>query len=396
MNRPEFHLFLSARRVGAVLLAFAALALHACGGGVEGQGTGSVSYSEGPIGGFGSVIVNGVHFDDSQARIVDVDGHTLQSADLKLGMTVQIDAGAIDPASLTAVAQTITVGSDLTGPVSANDLGTSTLTVLGQPVRVTASTVFDDRLAGGQAAVAVGSVVEVFAIYDPVSGVYAARRIEPEPAPSSYRIRGKVSSLDSTAKTFRIGSQVFAYSTAPAEGQITRFQLATTPNGSGQWVVSAQSQGTRTPPDDSDVEIESVISAYTSNADFTVNGLKVDGSAARIEPAGAVLAAGLRVEVEGTMKAGVLVADKVEVKGSGDDGGDDDGGGQEIEIAGRITAIDTSAKTFVVREQTVSYAAAAFEGGTEADLAVDTKVEVKGQLSDDGTVVVADQVKIGD
>ena len=39
------------------LLALAA-ALHACGGGVEGQGTGSVSsYSEGPIAGFGSIIL---------------------------------------------------------------------------------------------------------------------------------------------------------------------------------------------------------------------------------------------------------------------------------------------------------------------------------------------------
>ena len=396
MNRPEFHLLRSTRCIGAVFMSVAVLALLACGGGVEGQGTGSVSYSEGPIGGFGSVIVNGVHFDDSQARIVDADGHTLQSGDLKLGMTVQIDAGAIDQASLTAVAKTITVGSDLTGPVDANDLGTSTLTVLGQPVRVTASTVFDDGLAGGQAAVAVGSVVEVFAIYDPVSGVYAARRIEPETAPASYRIRGQVGSLDTTAKTFRIGSQVFAYSTAPVAGQITRFQLATTPNGSGQWVVSAQSQGTRTPADDSEVEIESVISAYTSNADFTVNGLKVDASAARIEPAGAVLAAGLRVEVEGAMMAGVLVADKLEVKGSGDDGGDDDGGGQEIEISGRITAVDTTARTFVVREQTVSYATATFEAGVEADLKVDTKVEVKGQLSEDGTVVVASLVHIDD
>lgn len=140
MNRPELHLFHPARRIGVILLFAAALALHACGGGVEGQGTGSVSYSEGPIGGFGSVIVNGVHFDDSLARIVDTDGNTLRSDDLKLGMTVQIDAGAIDPTALTAVAKTITVGSDLLDPVSANDAGTSTLTVLGQPVRVTAST----------------------------------------------------------------------------------------------------------------------------------------------------------------------------------------------------------------------------------------------------------------
>ena len=60
-------------RLAALGLA-AALSLFACGGsgGVDSGGTGS--FASGPISGFGSVIVNGVHFDDAGATVSDDDG----------------------------------------------------------------------------------------------------------------------------------------------------------------------------------------------------------------------------------------------------------------------------------------------------------------------------------
>lgn len=392
------------RQALTTLGALAALVavLHGCGGGVEGQGTGSVSYSDGPISGFGSIIVNGVHFDESQATITDDDGHGLSSADLKLGMTVRVDAGAIDRARGTAVATAVHVGSDLVGPVSANDLASSTVTVLGQPVRVTASTVFDDALAGGQAAIAVGSQIEVFAILDPVSGVYAARRIEPAGAPAAYTLRGLVAQLDKTQRTLQIGTAPLAYSagTAPgdlANGQIVRATLQTAPDGNGRWVVTRFANGASRPPEGGETEIESVIASYTSNADFTLSGVRVNASGAAIEPAGAVLAAGVRVEVEGSYRGGVLVARKVEVKGSGGDGGDDSGGGREIELDGRISALDTTANTFVLRGETVDYSTATFKGGaTEDQLVALPKVHIKGRLGDDGSTVIAEELEIDD
>src|SRR5690606_36947233 len=81
----------------------ASLALAACGGGGDGGGfastgvgsggTGmfasSVSVS-GPIRGFGSIIVNGIRFDDSNASIsLGDDNGGLRSADLRLGMMVE-------------------------------------------------------------------------------------------------------------------------------------------------------------------------------------------------------------------------------------------------------------------------------------------------------------------
>jgi len=387
------------RRLFALVALLAALALHACGGGVEGQGTGTYGYAQGPITGFGSIVVNAVHYDESGASLLSDDGTALTSADLKLGMTVEIDSSVIDRVAGTAVASAVHVRSDLLGRVSASDLTAGTLTVLGQTVKITASTVFDDRLAGGQVAIGVGDIVEVYAIYDPVGNVYAARRIEPEASASLFKLRGQLSALDTTAKTFRVGTAQFVYATAPANlanGNIVKVQVQTTPDGSGRWVVSELAQGTRQPGDGTEVELEGVIATYTSPAALVVAGLPVDASAATVQPANATLAAGVRVELQGTMRSGVLVATKVEVK-TAEDGGDGDGGGDgvEYEIESRIVSLDLAAKTFIVKSgaQRVSYASAIFSGGTEANLAVDAKVHVKGMLSADGTEVKASKIE---
>lgn len=377
-----------------------AMALHACGGGVEGQGTGSVSsYSQGPISGFGSIIVNSVHFDESKAAISDDEGHALTSDNLKLGMTVRIDAGPIDQTAGTAVATAVHVSSDIIGRVEANDLASSTVTVLGQPVRVTASTAFDAQLVGGQSALVPGMLVQVYAILDPVTGIYVAQRVDRDDDASMYKLRGVVAQLDSTQHTLQIGTAPFSYSAdiAPAglaNGQLVRLTLQQAKDANGRWVITRFDNGASTPADGDETEIESVIASYTSNADFTLSGVRVNASGATISPAGATLAAGVRVEVEGTMTAGVLVATKVEVKGSGDDGGDDNGGGREVEIESKITAIDQAAQTFVVRSQTVDYSGATISGGTASDLAVGVKVQVHGQLSSDGTTVVASEIEI--
>jgi hypothetical protein len=85
----------SMRRLTLGLLASFALAglFAGCGGGVGSGGTGT--YASGAITGFGSIIVNDVRYDDSAATILDDDDAPRSSSELRLGMTVQIDAGAI-------------------------------------------------------------------------------------------------------------------------------------------------------------------------------------------------------------------------------------------------------------------------------------------------------------
>ncbi len=75
--------------------------LGGCGGGVDSGGTGGAStYASGPINGFGSIVVNGVHFDDSTGSISDDDGNARNRSDLQLGMVVETRGAAISCRSL--------------------------------------------------------------------------------------------------------------------------------------------------------------------------------------------------------------------------------------------------------------------------------------------------------
>ena len=82
-----------------MLLLMALAAACGGGGGVDTGGTGATvsSYSVGRISGFGSIVVNGVHFDESGASIVDDDGAPHRRDELQLGMTVNVDAGGLTP-----------------------------------------------------------------------------------------------------------------------------------------------------------------------------------------------------------------------------------------------------------------------------------------------------------
>ncbi|HRD97740.1 MAG TPA: DUF5666 domain-containing protein, partial [Rubrivivax sp.] len=165
---------------GGILAALAGMAilLAACGGGVGSGGTGG--FASGPITGFGSVIVNGVRFDDTAATVVDGEGSPRTRDDLRLGMTVEVESGAITvtQGAQAASARRIEFDCALRGPVTALDKAGGAFTLLGQRVVVDATTVFDDRLAGGLNGLAAGRMLEVYAVFDPAGLRYRATRVE--------------------------------------------------------------------------------------------------------------------------------------------------------------------------------------------------------------------------
>jgi hypothetical protein len=391
-------------RLRLVLRALTALTLFALlvscggGGGVGSEGTGTFGYSKGPISGFGSIIVNGVRFDDSGARIEDEDGARLGRDALKLGMTVQVDSGEITVAAggAVAVASQVRVVSAVRGPVSAVDAVAGTLTVLGQTVRTTAGTVFDDALALGLADVAVGDVVEVYGAQDTASGTTTAERIEPARAGDSYQVRGAVAAINATAQTLRVGGLSFSTArTAPpadlAVGDLVRLVLDTARDDAGRYVVTRYDDGVRVPADDTETEIEGGVTAFTSATRFSVDGVPVDAGGAAVTPAGATVTLGARVEVEGTMSGGVLVATRVKIDDEADDAE------EEREVSGPIDSVDTGARSFVVRGVTVVWDDdTRFDDGTAADLVVDAEVEVDGVLTDNGTRLKATRIKFDD
>ena len=364
------------------LTALAALAVLAgCGGGGSDDSGGAPgatasAYTAGTLSGFGSIIVNGVRFDDSAASVVDDNGGLRSVSSLKLGMRVEVTSDSVT-SSGTAKASKVHFGSQLEGPVAS--VGSSTLTVLGQVVDVTSATVFDSSLAAGLSAVAVGAVVEVHGVVDSTTGHLVATRVETASSTSSYKLSGTVTALDTTAKTLSIGAAVVNYTSAAsvpstlAVGTSVRLKLATTPSN-GQWVATSFGSTKKQASDGQVGHVRGLITSFTSNASFSVGGFTVDASAVTV-PTG--LAVGVGVEVEGTVTNGVLVASKVKLEDERGSGRDD----KRFELHGSITAIDTTAKTFTLRGVTVSYSGTVtYKDGTEANLAVGRKVEVKGAV----------------
>ena len=386
------------------ILSFAAALVAGCGGGggdaaTAGSSTApatasTAAYTQGTITGFGSVIVNGVRFDESTAAVTDEDGSLTSASSLRLGMRVEVDSAKVDASTATARASAVRYGAQVLGPVSA--VAATSITVLGQVVDITATTVFDDSLVGGLAAVAVGTVVKVHGLADAATGHIVATRVEPETGATAYRLRGTVASLDTTFKTFAIGSAVISYaglaaSQVPdtlANGVALRVKLATTP-ANGAWVAQSLHVKASKPADTSVAHLRGAITAFTSATAFAVDGLVVDASNAAFPDGISGVVLGAQVEVHGTVSNGVLLATRVSIESR--HRGDDD---RKLELHGAITAVDATAKTFVLRGVTVSVAGTVtYSGGTEAGLVVGAKVAVRGGVGSTRTQVLAATIK---
>ena len=370
--------------------------LSACGGGgdvIGGVGTGGTgSFSSGAIRGFGSIIVNGVRYDDSAASVSDDDGNRSTSSSLKLGVVVEVESDDVTTPATglpTANARSVVFRSEIKGPASAINLTAGTLTVLGQTVEINAATVFEQGLTNGLASLSAGDLVEVYGFVD-AAGVYRATRIEREDSASSYKIRGQLSALNSTARTFQIGAAVIDYSAINfnftlVNGQTIRVEVATVPNTLGQWVATRLNSATalgNAASSAATVELEGVVTSLSGARSFVLGGVTVDATGVNNLPAG--IAVGSRVEVKGKLEAGVLRATRVELE-------DDDE--SSIEIKGNIAALNTTTKTFEIRGVLIDYSGARFDDGVEANLSVDVRVEIKGTLNATGTVVNATEVE---
>jgi hypothetical protein len=381
------------RRVLTTLLAAAGIvALPSCGGGGAGGGGGTVSgvdtggtgaFSSGRITGFGSVIVNGVRFEDNAARLADEDDEAkvFRPEDLRLGMVVRIRAGRVAAGSgdvlPSATATDITVESQIKGPVESKT-APDTLVVFGQTVKVNAATVFEDGVTFAN--IAVGNILEVSGFADS-AGVVTASRIEREGAANVFKVRGVVAGHDAVARTFRIGTAIFNYSTATrlpstalANFQFVRVRTSTVKNAAGEWPVQRIDLRERE-EDRDEAEVEGIL--VQINGDFFVNGLEIDLS--RL-PAGTTPPVGLRVDIDGALVNGVLIARRIELED-----GDDD---REVDVRGTLSSVNTTARTFVVRGVSFHYTPGVTEvrdGSLALNLVNGASVRVKGILPSGST-----------
>jgi Domain of unknown function (DUF5666) len=314
------------------LAAMAALLLAACGGGATtaagGADTRDASaeravVTSGVITGFGSVHVNGIHFETNGAEI-SRDGERVTQQGLRVGQVVHV-RGRIDDRSGRATADSVRQDDDLEGPITSIDAANQTFVVLAHTVRVTTETSFDSLL-GNFAALAVGLQVEISGLKNSAGEVVATRIEKRRAGETQLEVMGRVSLLNTTARTFRIGPLTVDYAGAslrdfPATGLANDQNVEVKGNSlNGAGALLATSVELRDFEHGTGVfqrEVEGLITRYASATDFDVAGRKVTTtSSTRYEGGTAAdLAPNVKVEAEGSIDAaGVLVAVKIEFK----------------------------------------------------------------------------------
>ncbi|OYU99389.1 MAG: hypothetical protein CFE45_13155, partial [Burkholderiales bacterium PBB5] len=292
----------------------------------------------------------------------------------------------------------------LLGPVSAVSASAGTLTVLGQAVTVQADTVFDTTL-GSLAAVHTGQLVEVYGSFDAAAGTVLATRIAAVATGKTYSVRGTVTSLDTARQTFVLAGQTYSYAGLSASdraalvaGALLKFDVQSSTDSSGRWVVGAQRSGQGSSGDRDSAKLEGLIASISSATRLVVEGTAVDISSAKVSGTPRV---GAKVEVSGALRSGVLVATEVQVSSSGGGGGGG-GGSTSFEVEGRLSSVDTAAKRFTIvssgRSTRIGYGRSDLvvkgSGCTLASLASCTlKLHVVGVLSADRSVLDATAIE---
>jgi len=282
--------------------------------------------SAGPITRFGSVVLNGIEFDTTQAAI-QIDDRVGREDELRLGMRVIVEG--VQDNTGGAKATRVTFRKSVAGLIDRIDTVNNTLVVLGQPVMVEALTVLEDSAQTGSIALsnlAVGQFVDVSGLID-ANGVIVATRIERKagfiPGSTEVEARGTLSRLDTTAKTFVLGVQTVSFGTATVVGTLsngTFVQVRGTQTSSGGVVTATRvtvEDPTVSGPAGTKVEVEGFVTAFASPTAFRVQGQAVTTTSQTVFANGTVadLAQNVRLEVEGPLDAnGTLVAEKISLR----------------------------------------------------------------------------------
>lgn len=307
------------------LAATCVLSMLAACGGSDDPAPSPTQTAIGTISSFGSVVVNGVRFDDSAATVT-MDDATRTRDRLRVGMVVQV-RGRIN-ANGTGVAHTIRYNDCVQGPITAMNEVQNTVTVLGQTVQVDDDTVFDGVTLRDMNSFSIGDQVEVSCLPDPANNRLRATRMERQGlfqnGVSELEVKGTVSNLDLAAGTCTIGGLAVNFSGIAAgnrpAGLANGMTVEAGGSGFANGILTADRLRDRdrdriSHPDGDGLELEGYVADFVSISSFKVAGQAVNAANAVIRNGTAAdIRDGLKVEVEGTMTNNVLVASVVVIK----------------------------------------------------------------------------------
>lgn len=353
-------------------------------GGVGSGGTGVTADAVGigSVDGFGSIIVNGVRHEIGSATLALTDASSLQ-----LGVTVRV-AGTVSADLSSGTATSVASAADVRGIVSALNTASLTFTVMGQTISADDSTIFSG--VGALSSLVNGDIVQIYGLPG-TAGQLRATRVEKLTAATSYVLSGLVQGLNSTARTFQLGTVTVQYTPAVlaspltlANGVVVRVTAGGEPAGGVLTALQVKSWYAVPTTAGAVVNVTGLVTDYTSLASFRLQGVAVNASGAQVTggPSSSI-GNGVKVEVSGSMSGGVLVATKLRIKHAPGTGGP-----VSFSATGSIGQFVSSAN-FRVQGQTIdaSGSGVVFSGGVVGDLANGRRVTVLGSQVVGGVLI---------
>jgi hypothetical protein len=204
------------RSCGVWAAALAACMLAACGGSGEVDGIDGTGHQEvvsyGRLVGFGSIEVNGVHFDAAGAAFV-IDGAVGSQSDLGLGDIVFVE-GRIEAGASRAVARRVVSDRVLWGRIDDIDIDSRSIAALGQVVRVSEGTFFGAGIAGGLSSLSRGDTIRVSGFRNAYGAIVATRIERQATGTAVFRTTGALTAFDGASKRLQINGLVVDFSGA--------------------------------------------------------------------------------------------------------------------------------------------------------------------------------------
>jgi hypothetical protein len=335
------------QRLRAGLAACAATLLLMSCGGVGQDGTGAAppdTRTTGVVNGFGSVVVNGIHFDVSHADI-SIDGLSGRTqADLRVGMVVDVN-GTVAADGASGTATSLTYESLVRGTIDAPLAGGS-VQVLGQRITIDDTTVFDG--AGDATELQPGDRLQVSGFRD-ADGNLRATWVSRESGSGELQLTGFVAAASATS--VRVAGLDIAIANADlggasaaslAPGQLVRVVLEAPPANGAAVARKLRIIDTRIPDALSKLQLQGIVAQWdASTGRFKLFGQQVQVNATTqfVDGSVADLANGTRVEVTGALGADkLLVASKLKIFGSVATGYG----------RGKVTSVDAAGKRFTL------------------------------------------------
>ncbi len=320
------------QRIAALLTTLLAFAVAGCGS--SGSSPAGVSgTNKGVITALGSIFVNGVEYNVTGASVTVEKSAGLDS-DLKVGRVVTVKGTKSD--DLHGAATSVEYKDNFEGPVDLTPAaGSTSFQAFGQTISVNTTaatvaagkTVFSNFTSLSQ--LTAGSLIEVSGLPD-ANGVIQASYIELKSgalASSNIELKGTISGLNTTAKTFAIGALTVDYSVASlsdlpvggianglfveVSGNGANYTLGATPNFKADKVESALENPSGS--EGSNLSLEGFVTGLSAGSNtFMVNGQAVNTGALSLTG----ITNNVRVEVEGTLNNGVLMVAKIKLQTS--------------------------------------------------------------------------------